>query len=307
MAATTSTGTGRLPLTPGRVTVLIVGVPIALALIAASGFSTLALFAQGRYAVSYTAPGITKTLVVNGSEGTLEMKPTAADRVTLNGTALYNFVRPTPTEHSAHGVTTIGYQCVIPIGNCGLSGTLGVPATVTTLTAHLGSGDATVTGTVGPVTLSTGSGTLSVSHATGPLALNTDDGNVIVNAIATAATVTASSGSGNIAADQVKAASVYANTDSGSVDASGVTAGTVTASSGSGSIDITFTGTPPRDISVNTDSGNVTLVLPAGAAPYHVSANTDSGQVTDNLHKNTSAPNTITASSGSGNITLTYG
>jgi Toastrack DUF4097 len=295
-----------LPLTPGRRAALVIGVPVCLALVAATGFSTLANFAEGRYAVAYPIGAATKSLVLNMT-GQLTVKSTTAGQGAFDGTAHYSYIQPTPLENQAGGVTSLGYQCPVPVGDCELDATVTVPATVTTLTAHSGSGDATVTGAAGgltgPVTISTGNGNLSVSHVSGPLSLNTSSGTVSVSAI-TSATLSASSGNGGIYARGVSSGTITANTDSGSINESGVTATTVTASSGNGDISIVFAGTPPRHVRVNTDSGNITILLPPGNARYHVTANTDSG--TRNITANTdnSSQNVITASSGSGNITI---
>ena len=294
---------GPLRPTRGRTAALVIGVPVCLALIGSAGLSLLASFAEGTYPVSYTAPATTRALTLN-VDGKLTIRPAAAGPATLTGTARYAFVRAALTEHTAGTDTTVGpYHCPIPFGNCEFDATATVPATITTLTATSGSGDATVTGTAGPVKLSTGDGNLSVSHASGPLTLNTASGNIQVSAVKSA-TLSASSGNGDIRATGITSATIAANTDSGSIDESGVTATTLTASSGNGGIEIAFTGAPPRNVRVNTDSGNITLLLPPGSTRYHVTANTDSGSVDDRLPRNTSSGNVITATSGDGNITL---
>ncbi len=111
-------------------------------------------------------------------DGQLTIRPTTAGQATLTGTAKYSLARSKVTESTTGSGTTIGYHCPIPTGDCGLDATATVPATVTTLTANSGAGDATVTGITGPVKLSTGDGDLSVSHASGPLTLNTDSGSI---------------------------------------------------------------------------------------------------------------------------------
>jgi hypothetical protein len=292
---------GRLSLTPGRVAALVIGVPVCLALVAGTGLSLVANFAEGSYPVSYTAPATTKALALN-VDGKLTIRPATAGQATLTGTAHYTFTHGTLTERAAGGDTTVGYHCAIPVGNCELDGAVTVPATVTTLTAHSGGGDATVTGTTGPVTLSTGDGNLSVGHASGPLTLNSDSGSIQVSAIRSAS-LSASSGNGDIRAAGVTSATITANTNSGSIDGSGITTTTVTASTGDGDIEIAFTGVP-GNVRVNTNSGNITLLLPAGPATYDVTASTDSGTVSDLLPKNSSSRNVITATSGDGNIAL---
>lgn len=289
-------------MTGGRRAALFFGVPVCLALVAGLAFSLVADLGEGRYPVSYTVPASTKALTLNVN-GQLTIRPTTAGQATLTGTAVYSLARSTVTESTTSAGTTIGYHCPLPFGNCGLDATVTVPATVTMLTASSGAGDATVTGTTGPVKLSTGDGNLSVTHASGPLTLNTDSGGIQVSAIRSA-TLSASTGAGNIQAAGVTSATVTANTDSGNINGTGIAAATFTASTGDGGIVIAFTSVP-RDVRVNTDSGNITLVLPPGPTRYDVSANTDSGTVTDTVPRNSSSPNTISASSGSGNISIT--
>jgi hypothetical protein len=303
MAVTSATSATSFRMTGARRAALCFGVPVCLALVAGLAFSLVADLGEGRYPVNYTVPASTKALTLNVN-GQLTIRPTTAGQATLTGTAVYSLARSTVTESTTSAGTTIGYGCPFPLGNCELDATVTVPPTVTTLTASSGGGDATVTGTTGPVKLSTGDGNLSVSHASGPLALNTDSGSIQVSAIRSG-TLSASTGDGSIQAAGVTSATITANTDSGNINGSGIATATITASTGDGGIEIAFTSVP-RDVRVNTDSGNITLVLPPGPTQYDVTANTDSGSVSyGTLPRNSSSPNVITASSGSGNITIT--
>jgi hypothetical protein len=297
----TAISTTSFPMTGGRRAALVIGVPVCLALVAGTGFSLVADIGEGHYPVSKTVPASTTALTMNVT-GQVTIRPTTASQATLTGTASYSLVRPAVTEHTSAGATTLGYACDIPTGNCGLDATVNVPATVTTLTANSGAGDATVTGTTGPVNVSTGDGNVSVSHASGPLILNTNSGGIQVNAIRSA-TLSASSGDGNIQAEGVASTTITANTDSGNINGSDIATAAITASTGDGDIQIVFTSVP-RDVRVNSNSGSITLVLPPGPTQYNVTANTDSGSVSDTVPRNSSSPNTIAASSGSGSITI---
>lgn len=256
--------TGPLPLTRGRVAALVIGVPVCLLLIANTGLDLVANFAQGRYAVSYTAPAGTRSLTVTSAGGQLSVRPTAAGQPTLTGTARYTFIRSTLSERTTGGAAAVNYHCVaLPAGNCGLNATISVPAAMP-VAATTDGGNATVTGTRGPVTLSSGGGSLAADHVSGPLTLNTDGGDITATAI---------------------------------------TSATVTASSGGGSIEVAFTSVP-SDVSVRTSGGDITLVLPPGSTQYHVTANTGGGTVTDTLPQNTSSKKVITATTGGGSITI---
>jgi DUF4097 and DUF4098 domain-containing protein YvlB len=305
MAVTSATSDTSFRMTGGRRAALFAGVPVCLALVVGLAFSLVADVGEGRYPVHYTAPAGTRALTLNVT-GQLTIRPTTAGQVTLTGTAVYSLARSKVAESSTSAGTTIGYHCPLPLGNCELDATVTVPPTVTALTASSGGGDATVNGTTGPVNLSTGDGNLSVSHASGPLTLNTGSGGIQVSALSKSATLSASSGDGSIQATGVTSTTITANTDSGSITGSGIATDTITASSGNGSIEIRFSSIPGH-VRVNTDSGNITLILPPGDTEYHVTANTDSGTVDDTLapnQRNDSARNTINATSGSGNITI---
>src|ERR1700733_981965 len=303
MAVTSATSDTSFRMTGGRRAALFAGVPVCLALVVGLAFSLVADVGEGRYPVHYTAPAGTRALTLNVN-GQLTIRPAAAGQATLSGTAVYSLARSKVTESTTSAGTTIGYRCPLPLGNCELDATVTVPPTVTALTANSGGGDATVNGTTGPVKLSTGDGNLSVAHTSGPLALNTGSGSIQVSAVRSPA-LSASSGDGNIQATGVTSTTITMNTDSGSIDGSGgIATTTITASSGDGDVTITFTSVP-SNIRVNTNSGNITLLLPRSSAAYHIAANTDQGHVSaGGVPQTSSTAHVITASSGSGDITI---
>jgi hypothetical protein len=290
------------PLTGGRRAALLVGVPVCLALVAGTGFSLIGDFGEGRYSVSYAAPASTTALTLN-VVGQLTISPTTAGKATLTGTAKYSLAPSKLTESTTGSATTIGYRCPIPTGDCELDATAAVPATVTTLTASSGAGDATVTGITGPVKLSTGNGDLSVSHTSGPLTLNTGSGSIAVSA-SKSTVLSASSGNGDIRAKGVTSTTITANTDSGNISGSFIGTDTITASSGNGDIQITLASVP-GNVRLNTNSGNITLILPPGGTRYRIAANSLSGSVSDaTILQSPSSQHLITATSGSGNVSI---
>lgn len=293
---------GPLPLTPGRVAALAIGVPVCLLLVAYTGLELVANFAQGRYAVSYAAPANAKSLSVTTAGGQLSIRPTTAGRATLAGTARYTFIRSTLTESTVGGNTAVGYHCVeFPVGTCALDATISAPAAMP-VSANTAGGNGSVTGMLGPVTLSSGGGSLSADHISGPLRLNTSGGNIALNAI-TSPTTTASTGGGGIEATGISSATITATTSGGNIAATGVTSTTVTAATGGGDINIDFTSVP-LNVRVNTSGGNITLVLPPGDTQYHVTATTSGGNVSDDVPYSPSSRYTITATSGGGDITI---
>jgi len=267
MAVTTSPATtGRLPLTRGRRAALAVGVPVCLVLVAVTGLDLVAMFGQGSFPVNYTAPASAKSLTLADAGGQVLVFGTHAGPATAEvaGTAHYSLVRPRITERADGRGATVGYQCASPVGNCELDATVTVPATMPVSVSTDG-GNAKVFGTAGPVSLSTGGGDLSARQVTGPLGLSTSGGNI---------------------------------------SGTGIGAATVTASSGGGNIEIVFTSVP-ADVRVSTSGGNITLVLPAGHAQYDVTTHTDGGSVSNKLAVNSSSAHVISATSGGGDITLT--
>jgi hypothetical protein len=293
--------TAPFPLTGGRVATLLIGVPLSLALIAYNGLDLVANIGEGHYPVSYAVPRGAKSLDLSAPGGQLAIRPTTAGQATLAGTAHYSLVRSKLTEQTTGDRSSVGYQCLIPVGECALDATINVPVALP-VTANTDGGDATVTGTAGQVTLSTGGGSIAVDHTSGPLTLNTSGGNIQASTI-TSRTVTAHSGGGDITVAGVSSSTISAATSGGNITLTAASSDTVTASSGGGNIEIDFA-TVPDEVDVDTSGGNITLVLPHGDTQYHVIARTAGGDVTDTVPQNSGSNYRITATSGGGNITI---
>jgi hypothetical protein len=302
MAATTSPPTtGPFPLTRGRTSALVIGVPVCLALIAGTGLNLVATFGEGRYPVNYTVPASSRSLNVTVAGGQVAIRQVAASQATITGTARYSLVRSKVTEQTTSSGTTLGYHCPVPFGDCELDATINDPATLP-VSANTDGGNASVTGTTSKVTLSTGGGNIAADHTSGPLTLNTSGGNIQATAIRSA-TMTATSGGGDINATGVTSHAISATTSGGNIQATDISAVTVTAGSGGGDIEIDFTSVPGH-VDVDTSGGNITLVLPPGGAVYDVTAHTAGGEVTDTVPHSTSSQKVITATSGGGNISI---
>ena len=71
----------------------------------------------------------------------------------------------------------------------------------------------------------------------------------------------------------------------------------------SGDTTLRFARVPAR-VQVSADSGNVTLVLPPGAATYRVVARSSDGSTNVGFPSNPSSPHVITVTDQSGNITI---
>ena len=291
-------------MTPGRIIALVIGIPVALALVGNTAFSLLAPFAEGRYHVSYTAPLNTRTVSMNSSGGQVSVQPTTGDRVTVAGTAHYSFIRSTFSTQTNKGDTAMNYHCApLPSSNCGLDASIGVPAGLPVSVSTDG-GDATVSDMSAPVTLHSDGGNLTASRTTGPLNFSTDGGNINLNAIT--GPLTASTRGGDITLDAVSSSTVSIDTSGGNIQATGITSHTVSASTSGGNIEIVFASVP-SNVLVDTSGGNITLVFPKAATQYYVQAHTNGGHVSDGdpiFQGGSDAPNKITATTGGGDITL---
>jgi Toastrack DUF4097 len=275
---------GRLAMTAGRRTALLFGVPVCVALVAATGLSFVGDIGTAHYPLHLTFPASVRRIAVSDGGGQLTLKQAAVGQATLTGIAEYSLVRPHPPVASVNdGLASYVYRCPIPVGNCGLDATVTVPLGMAA-SVSTGGGNATVIGTTGTVSLDTGGGELSAQDVSGAVTLST--------------------GGGNINADRVSG-TLSLNTDGGDIQASAIRSTGVTASSGGGDITIVFT-TVPRDVSVSTGGGDITIEVPPGSAKYHVTASPGGGSVSDSLTPSPSAPNVITATTGGGNITIGY-
>jgi hypothetical protein len=253
---------GQLPLTAGRRAALVIGVPVCLLLVAMTGLNLVATFGQGSYAVNY-APAGARSLTVHSDSGQLLVQGGTGSGATVDGTAHYSLVRSKVTEHATGSGVAIGYQCVIPVGNCGLDATVTAPAAVA-VSAATGGGNAAVLGTAGPVSLSTGGGDISASDTAGPLTLDTDGGNIVAGATRSV-DVTAASGGGDVGlAFTVAPSDVHVDTSGGNITITvpdGPVAYRVITHTDGGTISDTVpqNSSSLRVISATTGGGNITI------------------------------------------------
>lgn len=224
-----------LLMTPARRIILLLGVPLSLTLLAWTCFAIISQASQGSYAVSYAPVRVSRGLDMNvyGGDVTLQggVAPSAA-RFTGTGTVWYGLSysgqRPTLATAQTPTGTRINFTC--PNYNCALSSTVDVPPQAP-VTVTSNGGNITATG-ISDATLQTGGGNLTVDGLTGNVSLNTDNG----------------AQNGPFGGGQVSGTLAAQN---------------VTVDSGGNSIDLQLT-TPPANLNITTEGGNVTLQLPAG-------------------------------------------
>jgi hypothetical protein len=250
-------------MTRARRVALALGVPVCLALTGWGAFAIVGEIGQGHFPVSAAIPVTGGTVTAHLGGGNVHLEQGAVGEAKLTGTARYSLVRPTFTARHVGGGVAFGYNCDLPVGNCGLDAIVSVPAgTATTISTD--GGDATVTGTTGEITLSSGGGNVTADHTAGDLTLTTDGGDINGTGL-TAARVTAGTGGGNV---QIQFATVPGNvrvtSDGGNITIivpRSATQYDVNASSAGGTVTdlLPLNTSSPRTITATTGGGNVTL------------------------------------------------
>jgi hypothetical protein len=268
-------------MTPGRWITLLIGVPIALALIGWTAFSFVSGIGQARYPVSATIPLQNGQLVArtNGGDITLHQDQVKTQQARLTGTVQYSLVRPRFTVTG----TDISLDCHIPTGNCGLNATLDVPAD-TAVDLTTGGGNVQASGIQHDVTMDTGGGDVTISGTGG----NTD--------LAT--------GGGNVTADHL-GGTVKFTTAGGDVSVNDLFSPDVTLETGGGNVTLVFTGAP-ANLDITSNGGDVSVVLPHGGTYYHVKVTAHGGDYTASSTVPASpSGHPITVASGGGNVSIT--
>jgi len=231
-----------LLMTPARRIILLLGVPLSLSLLAWTCYAIISNSSQGSYTVSYAPVRVSGGLTMNvyGGDVTLQggVSPSAA-QFTGSGTVWYGLTysgqRPTlATAQTATG-TKINFAC--PSYNCALTSTVDVPPQAP-VTVTSNGGNITATG-LSDATLQTGGGNLTVDGLTGDVSLNTDN--------------TPNNGPSG---------------PDGPFGGGGQVTGTLAAQNisvdtGGNNVDLQLT-TPPANLNVTTEGGDVTLQLPEG-------------------------------------------
>jgi hypothetical protein len=273
-------------MTPGRIAALAVGTPFALALIGWTGYGFVALAGQGSFPVAYAIPVGAGGVSAQINSGALTLRQGGADKAELTGTATYSLIRPSVGLSQDGTQSVVSFDCHTSTGNCELNATLVVPRQVA-------------------VTLSTDGGDLAVAGYTGDLTLNTDGGNLNAGQLG-GAVMQIGTGGGDITVNQLTAANPQVQTDGGNVNIGAVDAADGTYQTGGGDITLAFTQVP-KNLVIQSDGGNINLVLPTTGIRYDLSADADGGNVNvaNSVITGGDARNSITLDSDGGDITVT--
>jgi hypothetical protein len=158
----------RLPITPGRLLVLIVGLPLALLLIGGLAITEVAHAGQGTYRVRLNVPVRGHSVEISLDSGDLHVRQATTARLRISGTALYSLVRSTVTPLTARSGVTVVSSCHFVTFVCSFDYHVGLPAG-TAETFSDGQGDITVTGITNPtVTASDRAGNVTLTFTKVP-------------------------------------------------------------------------------------------------------------------------------------------
>ena len=270
-----------LPMTPGRWLTLMIGVPIALALIGWTGFSIVTGVGRASYPVTGTIPLENGQLVASmgGADVTLHQDQARSSTAWLSGTVDYSLVHPNFTVVG----TAASLDCRLPTGNCGLNATLDVPADT-------------------PVDLATGGGNVQASGIQRDVTMDTAGGDVTLSGID--GNTDLSTGGGNVNAGDLGGI-VNFTTAGGDVIVNDLFSPHVNLETGGGNVTLTFTEAPAY-LDITSSGGDITVLLPhSTTTQYAISYQTEGGVYSASVPVNLAAKaHTITVDSGGGNVSI---
>lgn len=301
--------TGSLPMTRARLTILAVGVPVALGLIgfcslawARGAVNTLADLHQVGRSVSFSAPAGPSGVHVTLDNGNLTFHTTVGGEIRVHGRLSGSLAAPTFRHRLTASGLTLDPQCRTPIGDCSASFTVTGPAAVP-VNINDSFGQLDTGGLEGDVTLTSNSGNISASRLTGTLRLHDSFGDIDASALSGRLDLTSSSGDINVS--QVSGdTQIFDNF--GDVMVNGIAGPEVNCTGQSADITLVFAKVP-RNVRVSDSFGDVTLELPAGDTRYHVTTRNQFGSTSVQVPQSSTAADSITVISNSGNIAIKPG
>lgn len=294
------------PMTRSRRVILATGVPLVLALIvfATWGWTRGAVnqlvdLNEVSYTVSFTAPPTAGQSKVTSDNADMTLGAGPGNQIGVHGTLRGGMTRPIFSHKLTRTGLILSSRCRAPVGTCSLSLAITVPAS---LPADITDSFGTIRAESlrGPVELSSNSGDINATGLTGDVELTDSYGNI--NASDLSGHIRLSDGSGDINVASLTGDSQV--TDSyGNITIHALSAADVRCRNQTGDITIVFT-TVPRYVAVSDSHGNITLELPPGSTAYQVNTSNSYGRTTVAVPRNQSSPNVITATNGSGDITI---
>ena len=123
--------TTRVPMTTGRLVVLMIAVPLVLIIIGWAGLSEVSYAGHASYPVRLDVSASGRTVTIRANAGNLNVRQlsrAAGSRFRLTGTARYSLVRSTVTwRKTTFGVIVVS-RCHFVLGQCSFSYQLAQPA-----------------------------------------------------------------------------------------------------------------------------------------------------------------------------------
>lgn len=243
------------------------GIAISVALILGGIYWALTGLTEGARSGQSTYKLDDKTLVVEGSSTSIEIRPGDGTELKVDRQFERNALGSDPTDTFTDGKLQLkDTNCGFLSFGCETTYVLTVPRDVK-LTVKNSSGPIKVTGMSGDTELKTNSGDIEVHDLGGTLRIESS---------------------------------------SGSIDADGLNASTLTTKSSSGSAKVVFA-TAPQSVDAKSSSGDVTIRVPEGTETYKIETDTSSGDNEPEIRQDPSATRTIKVKTSSGDIDLEYG
>ncbi|MFD0557848.1 DUF4097 and DUF4098 domain-containing protein YvlB [Stackebrandtia endophytica] len=256
-------------------------------------------------------------LTMDIDRGDITVSPATNNRVSLTYTIDYTGAEPPVRSNVADGSLTFwSAGCE----DCYVSFDVRVPDQVA-LDLRVNGGSVNVGGVDGPSKVTTGWGDIEVYDTTGAVEAQTGGGSITVHDVT--AEVTATASPGDVTIEDVTG-NVDVTSSEGDIDLFGVT-GDLTIESGAGSVFgerldgrrvgvtsdddqvILKFDSPPDDLTVQAEAGDVELVVPAVESPYLVNATADAEEIDVRIASSPSGRHVITATVGDGTLTIRYG
>lgn len=145
-----------------------------------------------------------------------------------------------------------------------------------------------------------------VVHVPGLTALDVRTGSGDVSAQGlTVDTLTFHLGSGDLDVVNGAISTLSASTGSGDINVNGSTSGRATLETGSGDLSLGFA-QDPIQVTATTGSGDLDIVVPDDQEAYVVHGQTGSGDYSNHVDTSDTSARTITAKTGSGDLTIRY-
>jgi len=250
---------------------LIAGLLVTAASMAATGLTACTQIAGSGPVLSehqgHTYHHMVSRVEIVLDSGNITLSPGQAGQVVVDRRLRWKHVKPVVTEVWDGGTLRVSSVCPNQ-DNCSVDYTLRVPASVT-VSAHTAAGDVTAHEVTGAMDLRSESGDIKVTNP---------------------------------------GAQVRIQGDSGNITGTGLRSTDVEVHTSSGDITLGFT-VPPSTVTAVTQAGTVRIAVPragSGSDGYQVHASTTSGQRQVRIRQDSAGQRSITASTESGDVIISY-